>query len=164
MRTLAALLLACAGCSSAAEPLCQSVSDCTTRTEEETSACEAQAKELSTEAARSGCATALDAWFSCAADRFGCRGVTPVSPGCEPARAAAADCLADVAASNACGELARSLSACQRSSPDAGALPPTCEEGGVCAARCWLDAVADRCAPLPAELAAVVRCAKLCPL
>ena len=163
-RSLALLAAAAAACSSAADSLCQSVGECRAQSEEEVRACREQAKELSREADQSGCGALLAAYFSCADDRFDCAGDEPTFAGCGTSRASAEACLSAASSSNACGELDARLSGCGPRSGASGLLPPTCSDAGVCAARCWLDAVTDPCAPLPDELAAAARCAGTCPL
>jgi hypothetical protein len=164
-------VLACAGCATNADSVCQDISYCTTQSSEQEHACEAQAKQLAREAAASGCSSQYNAYFACAADKYQCNGNVVSFPGCESARTALDSCLNAQRASNACGELASRLDQC----PDAPLIDPApsdpsattpapCGGAEVCSSRCYLDNVTNVCRPQPNELARAVQCAQQCPL
>jgi hypothetical protein len=159
--TIAALSIA--ACDSHAANVCADIGYCTAQSDDQVEQCKAQAKDLAAEARAGNCAAQYDAYFDCANDHYQCNGDTPAFPGCDPARVALNACFDVARASNACGELAARLAKCAaaNSSP---AVPTACAALGVCAAQCWLDSVADVCAPTPAELSAEARCAATCPL
>ena len=163
--TVFALALAAAACDSHAASVCQDIGYCTTQSDDQVSACKSEARQLSAEASRSSCDKAYADYFQCADDKYVCDGNTPGFPGCEAMRATLALCLVRGRANNACGELANRLAACPAadggSPPD---VPQPCTDPGVCGARCYLDQVADVCAPTPRDLADYQRCAASCPL
>jgi hypothetical protein len=162
--TAAALL---AGCDSDAHRVCSDMTNCSHGgSDDYATACRDQVDDLSHEATRSGCDTNYDAYFSCAEDHFECTGNRATFPGCEAPADALDRCLDAGRANNACGELETRLAACAGTS--AGAAndgPPSlqpCTAHGVCLARCYLDSLADVCAPAPAELYAFSFCALSC--
>jgi hypothetical protein len=162
-----ALATLAAGCDSAADNVCGDITSCSHGGSDDWStACRDQAAELSHEATRSGCDSAYDAYFSCAEEHFACHGNKSSFPGCEARLGALEACLDGGRASNACGELDAKLSACSPSpapsSDEGGASLEPCASGGVCAARCYLSALADVCTPTAAELAAFADCASHC--
>ena len=163
MRTIRnlALLLALAGCTSAASSVCQDIANCEAQSNDQENACEAAASDLGGEAQDGGCGGQYDAYFGCASGAYDCSGDTPEFPGCASDLANLDSCLQTERAANACGELQNTLSAC--SDAGAGAVPAPCGTSEVCEAQCYLSNVANPCAPLPAELSAVQSCGAGCP-
>jgi hypothetical protein len=160
-----ALLLS--GCESTAHRVCADVTNCSHGgSDDYVTACRDEADDLAHEATRSGCDAAYEAYFSCADEHFECTGNKSTFPGCDAAAAAFDRCIDAGRASNACGELETRLATCPGESAAAGtagapALEP-CTANGVCSAQCYLDSLADVCAPAPAELAAFADCAAHC--
>lgn len=151
-------------CSTDADSLCQDIGYCTTRSDDQVKACQDQAKQLGVEATSSGCAAQSGAYFSCAANRYECRGSTPTFDGCEAARIAFDGCLAQGRAHNACGALATRLLACPSpAQPDRSGPPAPCGASEECGSRCYLDNVVDVCKPQPAEIAQAQVCGRDCP-
>jgi hypothetical protein len=159
-----------AGCDSDADRVCSDVTNCSHGgSDDYLTACRVQNADLSHEATRSACSAEFDAYFACADDHFECQGNKSIFPGCEAKLSALDGCLAAGRANNACGELETELAACPGETPDAGAdgndggssIEP-CTAEGVCSARCYLDALANVCAPSPAELARFADCASHC--
>ena len=151
------------------DSVCSDITNCSHGGSDDwVTACRDQATELSHEATASGCAAQYDAYFSCASDHFACHGNESSFPGCESRLSALETCLAGARESNACGELDAKLAACgaDGASPsgEGGTSIEPCATGGVCAARCYLSALADVCAPSAAELSAFADCASHCVL
>jgi len=152
-----------AGCSTHAQSVCQQIGYCRTYTTDQEHTCEADVKTLAAEAASSGCSPQYDAYFACADDRYDCQGNIPTFNGCEGARAALDDCLANGRAMNACGELANALAACGAPTPPDPLLPPSpCGSTEICCSRCYLDNVTDVCFPQPIQLSGAGQCAQQC--
>jgi len=163
MRRLAFIVLAAAACSSHSDSVCNDIGYCRSLSDQQIGACQKEAKSLAREAKDSGCSLQFDAYFSCADDRYQCRGNTPVFPGCETARSALDDCLGQARSPNACGQLARLFAQCPGGTPEPSLLPTPCGAAELCAVRCYLDAVPDVCRPKPTELVDASRCAQTCP-
>jgi hypothetical protein len=165
------LALSCvlAGCDSKSDNVCGDIANCSHGGSDDwVNACRSQADDLSDEASRSACAAAYDAYFSCADAHFECDGNKSNFPGCEPDETALDTCLAAGRSNNACGELETKLAACGSSSAQPSDAPASdtalqpCTTGGVCSASCYLDSLANVCAPTPAELSAFADCASHC--
>jgi hypothetical protein len=170
---VAVSLLSLPACDSQADAVCQDIGNCSRGGDDEwVSACQSQAKDLRDEAKNSGCGAAYDSYFSCAEEHFECEGNRSLFRGCESKRGALESCLEQHELGNACGQLRSKLQACPgadagadaggSADPDAGTPLPACTTGGACSARCYLDHVADVCAPIPAELTAFAGCADSC--
>lgn len=161
----AILLVASAACNTNADDVCENVGACSQGGGSDwVKSCQDEAKSLRTAAGASGCGGLYDSYYKCANDNFDCVGATATFPGCDGDRAALDACLQAAAATNACGELARKTKPC--ATVDASTAPataPACTASHECAARCYLDGVADVCAPRPDELAAVGSCVGPCP-
>ena len=162
---LAVLLLG--GCDSDSDRTCQDVANCSHGGSDDwVSHCKDQNDALGDEAQAVGCEAAFDSYFECTEDRFECTGNKSSFPGCEAKLDAYSTCLATKEAGTACVALEQELAACD--STDGGGAdgdPPTptpCTASGDCSARCYLDALANVCAPTPAELAAFSACASHC--
>jgi len=155
-RLLFFLLLA--GCGSDAQTYCENVGDCSNKGSSDwIAACNDETSALDTEAENAGCATQFDAYFSCTRQSFTCDGITSDFPGCD--RSALDACIANAQSSTSCAELAKATSAC--GATDAGAT--SCDATRDCNARCYLQNVANPCAPTPAEIEAVTACGASCP-
>jgi hypothetical protein len=166
MHIMALLLpLASAACGTTADSVCQDIGNCRSESDDQVKACQAEAKDLASEASASGCSSPYSAYFSCADDRYECNGNLPAFAGCESARAALDACLSQARAQNACGELANGLAQCPAGGPPDSATPPApCGAAEVCTSRCYLDSVTDVCRPLPLQLTQAAQCAQQCPL
>ena len=170
---LAALAMAVASCSSNTDDVCDNVGACTQGGSSDwIVSCKAEAKLLQDESSASGCASQFDAYYTCASSNFECTGATAGFPGCEAARAALDACLARSEAKTSCGKLAAKTATCGSptdsgptdSGPtDSGPVPAACSANRDCQARCFLDQVANVCAPGVAELASFSSCAAACP-
>ena len=183
----AAAALVAAACSSHADSLCEEIGDCSQGGDSDwIEACQSQAQDLAKEAATAGCGGAYDSYVRCADDAYVCRGnVAEFASQCANVRQRLDACLTAAHANDTCGALAARLARC--SSPpdtgdasadggggdaaaaegdtragDGGAPPDDCTAHGMCAARCYLDAVVDVCAPRPSELATVDDCSRRC--
>ena len=160
------------GCASKTDEVCEDVGDCSHGGSNDwIGACQAEAKLLQTEAAAVGCGAAFDTYFSCAEDAYTCTGATATFPGCDDRHAALDTCLATASAGTSCAALAAAEASCAGASPDGGVnaaagtgLPPACTASRDCQARCYLDHVANACAPGVDELETVSGCAATCPL
>jgi hypothetical protein len=153
-----------AGCNSKADDVCENVAACENGgSSEQVQSCQDEAKVLRAEADAGGCSGAYDGYYACADSKFTCEGATASFPGCDGERATLDACLARGAATNACGELARKTSACHTIDGGASAPLSACTAARACAARCYLDRVADPCAPRPDELSASASCTQSCP-
>jgi hypothetical protein len=156
---LGMLLLPCC-LATPADSVCEDLSFCGGQTTDQLNACQKLAKSLRAEAATSKCSAQYDAYFSCAESAYDCQGNKALFPGCEAARAALDACLAQGRAGNACGQLEEKLAACPgRVAP---VLPAPCGAAEDCEARCYLDRVADACAPSRVELSAYASCTSQC--
>jgi hypothetical protein len=157
-----------AGCESDADTVCTDIANCSHGgSDDYLTACRDENADLSHEATRSSCSAEYDAYFSCANKQFECRGNESVFPGCDAKLGALDACLAAGRADNACGELTAKLAACPSGAPapngsDGGASLDPCTAAGVCSARCYLDSLADVCAPTAAELASFSDCTSHC--
>jgi hypothetical protein len=161
---LAALLLA--ACDSDSDKACQDVGNCSRGGSDDwIMHCQAQAETLGDEAHAVGCQAAFDAYFECTGDHFECTGNQSSFPGCEAKLEAYSTCLATKEAGTACVALENELATCD---PADGAakggspMPTPCTASGDCSARCYLDALANVCAPTAAELTAFADCASHC--
>lgn len=153
-----------AGCSTHAQSVCEKISYCRTLTTDQEHTCEADVKTLAAEASSSGCSPQYEAYFTCADDRYDCDANVPTFNGCEGARIALDECLANGRAANSCGGLATALAACgDGTPPDPSAPPIPCGATEVCSARCYLDNVTDVCLPQPIQLSRAAQCAQQCP-
>jgi hypothetical protein len=166
---LASVSAALAGCDSNADTVCQDIANCSHGGSDDwVTACQTQANELEDEAESSGCNAAYDGYFSCAEAHFECHGNESRFDGCDARKDALDTCLASGRARNACGALDAKLAACGTASTPSSAAPTDdttlepCTTGGVCSAQCYTAAIADICAPKPAELSAFAECASHC--
>jgi len=162
--SLLSLGLVVMACASKADSVCENVAACENGgSSEQVQSCQDEAKILKSEAQAGGCGGAYDDYYACADEHFQCNGATASFPGCAADRAAFDECLAQNIATNACGELERRTATCH--TVDAGSLTPrpACTAERACAARCYLDSVADPCAPRFDELSASASCAQRCP-
>jgi hypothetical protein len=166
MRTVILLAaIACSACASHAESVCENIGNCTTQSSDQIQACQKQVKQLAKEAAASGCSSQYEGYFSCADERFACKGNVPTFLGCESARASLDSCLEGARASTSCGQLSAKLSLCPGDLPaPAPSMPPSpCGEAEVCSSRCYLDFVSEVCRPEPLQLSQAAKCAQQCP-
>jgi hypothetical protein len=165
LRRPLALLFLAAACSSNADTVCENVAACEQGGSSElVQSCQDEAKTLEQVARAGGCGGAFDDYYTCAESSFTCEGATASFPGCDDERLVLDDCLARTAASNACGELARKTAGCHAADAGVVSAPaPACTAARECAARCYLDAVGDPCAPGAAELSASATCTASCP-
>jgi hypothetical protein len=170
--------LAGVACGSHPDNVCQDVGDCSHGGSTDwIAACQGEAKALQGEAAATGCSSVFDGYFGCADSKYSCQGATALFPGCDQAQAALDTCLA-AAPQNNCTLLAAAEAACGAPAPDGGTdggtgrgtsggtslgLPPACTAGRDCQARCYLDQVANACAPAIEEIQMVSSCAATCP-
>ena len=161
--TLFAALLV-AACSSDSDKTCQNVGNCSHGGSDDwVTHCQQHNDALGDEAQAIGCRTAFEAYFECADDHFECTGNQSSFPGCEAKLETYSNCLAAHEAGTACAALERETQACDTA--DAGdddEGPTPCTASGDCSAHCYLDALANVCAPTPAELAAFADCASHC--
>jgi len=167
MRTRILLMLCLAGsaCATSYDSVCYDIAYCTTLSNDEEQACEAQSGALKREAASSGCSGQFDAYFACAADHYQCNGNLASFPGCEGKFDALNACLAQGRANNACGELASRLAQCPGYIPPDPSVPlAPCGAAEVCSSRCYLGSVPDVCHPQPAEITDATRCSQTCPI
>ena len=118
-------------------------------------------------AAKTGCSSAYEAYYSCADSSFSCRGATSTFPGCDESLAALDRCLGAATSNTACVALTMAQTGCTGGpAPDAGVdggPPPACTAARDCQARCYLNQVANVCAPRVDELENVTTCAASCP-
>ncbi len=159
MKTVLSLtLLLLAACASDEQTYCENVGDCSQKGDTNwIASCQTATDALRDEASASGCGNQLDAYYACTSSNFTCNGITSEFPGCD--RSALDACIAAAQAGTSCAELQAKTSAC--AAPDAG--PTTCTASSDCQARCYLDHVANACAPRPDELSAVTSCGATCP-
>jgi hypothetical protein len=156
-------LSACA--SSKQDDVCSNVGACAESGDTDwIKSCQDEADALRNDAHATDCVALFDSYYACADDSFTCTGITPSFPGCDAARSALEACLEKALASTACGQLAAKTDACKAASHEPGpALPLACTVARDCAARCYLDTVANACAPSAAELDHVTSCSRSCP-
>jgi len=160
---LASSALVLAGCDSDSDTTCRDVGNCTHGGSDAwITACQEQADALADEAETIGCQAEYDAYFTCTEDRFECTGNKSGFPGCEAKLDAYSACLASKEAGTACVALETKLAACDDASDASDAFPSPCTASGECSARCYLDSLADLCAPTGAELSAFADCASHC--
>jgi hypothetical protein len=165
-----------AACNSHSDNVCQNIGNCSYGGSDDfITACQDEAKALRSEASGSGCGPAFDAYYACADSNYSCRGATAVFPGCDGDLAALDSCLAAATTDTSCAALTAAQVACgSATAPDAGAStagdagagngpPPACTAARDCQARCFLDSVANVCAPRVDEIEAVTTCAFSCP-
>jgi len=165
MRTLLALLavVLLTGCDSDSDTTCRDVGNCTHGGSDSwITECQDQADTLAKEADGVGCRAQYDAYFSCTQDHFACDGNKSSFPGCEAKLDAYSACLATKESGTSCAALATALTQCSGASDSNEAFPSPCTANGECSARCYLDSLADVCAPTSAELAAFADCASHC--
>ena len=163
------LCAALTGCDSKSDTVCQDIANCSHGGSDDwVTACQTQADDLADEAKTSGCKDAYDAYVTCAEDHFECTGNKSNFNGCDARKDALDTCLTSARAENACGELDAELTTCgtpstqpSNSPADDATLEP-CTTGGVCSARCYVDSIANVCAPTPTELSAFADCASHC--
>jgi hypothetical protein len=162
---LASITLVAVACNTNADDVCENVGACSQGGSSEwVKSCQDEAKSLRDAAGASGCRAPYDTYYRCANDNFDCVGATATFPGCDGARMTLDACLTNASANNACGELARKTRSCATADASAAPAPATaCTSSRECAARCFLDGVADACAPRPDELEAVGSCVGTCP-
>jgi hypothetical protein len=161
-RRLFLAMLALTACGTHADSVCQDIGYCRSESDDQITACQSEAKDLIEEARGSGCSAQVDAYFACAEERYECKGNVPTFSGCEAARAELDACLAQGRAQNACGELEVRLAACPAAAGTP--IPAPCGAAEVCTSRCYLDSVANPCAPQPLELTQNAQCGQQCPL
>jgi hypothetical protein len=165
----AALVIACfAACTSAQDDVCENVGACSQAGSTEwIQRCKDEAKKLGVEAASSGCAPELDAYFTCASDGFDCQGATSVFAGCDGKRSALDACFDEREAGTSCAALKAAESSCTsvQSSTSTGAaiVRSACTLARDCGARCFLDQVSNVCAASVDELDRFSACAASCP-
>jgi hypothetical protein len=163
---LSALL---AACSSHSDAVCQDVGDCAHGGDTSwITRCQTEANALGAEAADAGCSTDFNGYYACDDSKYSCQGATALFPGCDDSRAALDACLAAATAGSACVRLTSKEAVCASpgAGPDAGTdggLAPACTSARDCETLCYLDAVADVCAPRVDELQQVTTCAASCP-
>jgi hypothetical protein len=164
---LAAFVLA--GCDSDADRACTHVGNCSHGGSDDwITACQDQNDELTDEAQVVGCRHELDAYFECASDNFRCEGNQSSFPPCTPRLDAYSACLAAHASGTACFELESALAKCDGASPpstedgDVNGVVEPCTASGDCSAHCYLENLANVCAPEANELAAFANCASHC--
>ena len=153
-------------CDTHADSVCQDIGYCRSLSDDQVQTCKSDAKQLAAEARGSGCSAQYDSYFACADDKYDCKGNVPTFTGCEIARTALDECLANGRAHNACGELESRLAQCPgnvNGTPDPSIPPAPCGAAEVCSARCYLDDVRDVCRPLPVQLTEAEQCAQRCP-
>ena len=173
---VAGFALVGAACNSHSDNVCQNIGNCSYGGSDDfITACQDEAKALRSEASGNGCGPAFDAYYACADSNYSCRGSTAVFPGCDGDLAALDSCLAAATTNTSCAALAAAQVACgSATAPDAGAStagdagagngpPPACTAARDCQARCFLDSVANVCAPRADEIEAVTTCAFSCP-
>jgi len=158
-------LMVLAACNSKADDVCENVAACEEGGSSElVQSCQDGAKALEQAAKAGGCGGAYDDYYACADSSFTCEGATASFPGCDERRRSLDACLNASAASNACGELTRRTAACRTVDGGSGtAALSACTATSECAARCYLDDVADPWAPRPDELSKAASCAASCP-
>jgi hypothetical protein len=159
------------GCDSDSDKVCANTGACSHGGSSDwIESCRHEADILGRQANDTGCRGQYDSYYACTADHFECHGATTSFPGCDEKNAALSQCLANAGENSACGQLAARNAACAVAADggeaqDAGTAPPTgCDLNRECQARCFLDHVADSCAPDVDELAAYTDCAFSCPL
>lgn len=152
-----AFLVACA---SDEASYCDNVGNCTQAGDTTwIQSCNDELATLSTEAVASGCTPELDAYFACTSAHFDCEGITATFPTCDAAHAALDACIANAQVGTACAALAAATASCATNPPP----PPACSASRDCQARCYLQNVANPCAPRVDELANVTSCGSACP-
>ncbi|MDB4996899.1 MAG: hypothetical protein JWM74_4331 [Myxococcaceae bacterium] len=155
-------LLACS--TSHQEDVCANIGACSQAGDTDwIKSCEDEADALMSDARAASCTGLLDSYFDCADSSFTCTGITASFPGCDGARSALEACFDKAVAATACGQLAEKTKACATPSTEPPALPPACTLARDCAAKCYLDAVGNACAPTVAELDSVASCSRSCP-
>ncbi len=155
-------LLACS--STHQEDICANVGACSQAGDTDwIQTCEDEADALASDAHAASCSALFDSYFACADSSFTCTGITASFPGCDGARSALEACFDKAIAATACGQLAEKTKACTTPSTEPGALPPACTLARDCAAKCYVDGVANACAPTAAELDGVASCSRSCP-
>jgi hypothetical protein len=165
---LAALLFAGSACDSHGDNVCQDIGDCSQGGDNDwIASCQDEAEALGAEASGQGCGGAFDAYYRCADSSYTCTGATATFPGCDDELAALDACLARATAGTSCVRLQMAESACLASGssppgPDGGP-PPACTAARDCQAHCYLEKVANVCAPRVDEIEAVTGCAASCP-
>jgi hypothetical protein len=176
-RLLAGLLwLAAAACGpgltlapvpTAAQSVCQDVDDCAQGGDNGwLQRCYGQAQTLQQQSVASGCGPLYDGYYGCQASSYSCQGATPIFVGCSSQRTALEACLNAASAGSACAAYQAKLAACP---PPTGNSPPgspivtPCTVNLQCQAQCYLDSVANVCAPGLSELDAFSLCASSCP-
>ena len=150
-------------CESNPDNVCENIGLCEGQDDPTIATCKVQASELGNEAFDAGCGTAYNDYFSCANGAYTCTGDTVTFPGCQGDLDTLNTCLAAGQASTSCGALTRALAACPGADAGtSGPIPSPCTASGTCASSCYLQAVPDVCAPLPAQLVAYQSCAAVC--
>ncbi len=170
---LGTLLIAAASvvaCDSHADTVCQLVADCERGGDSEwTQRCQDEETTLSREAEADGCKSQFDRYYKCADDHFSCTGAASSFMACDSRRAELDACLAATQAATSCAKLAATISACAvdvaagGAGADASSAPESCSAARDCEARCFLDQVANACAPAVADLDALRGCVESCP-
>jgi hypothetical protein len=166
-QVVALAVLTVSACNSHPDSVCEQIGDCSEGGSSDwIASCQSEANALKTEAGGAGCGSTFDAYFACADSNYSCRGATALFPGCDGLLAALDTCLASAIGDTSCAQLEAAEAACASSAPDAGTAtgaPPACTAARDCQARCYLDHVADVCAPGVDEIPAVSTCAASCP-
>ncbi|MES1205123.1 MAG: hypothetical protein ABUS79_04225, partial [Pseudomonadota bacterium] len=106
-----------------------------------------------------------DDYYTCAEGAFACHGATAAFPGCDDRLAALDTCLAGATRGTACVGLALAEAACAGAGGATadGGVPAACTALRDCVAACYLQHVANACAPGVSELEAASGCAASCP-
>jgi hypothetical protein len=151
------------GCDSDSDKTCHDLGNCSHGGSDDwITECQTQTDTLAHEAEAIGCQPEYDAYFACTEDHFECDGNTSSFPGCEAKLDAYSACLASKESGTACVALETALAACGEASGASDTFPSPCTASGECSALCYLDSLADVCAPSGAELSAFADCASHC--
>lgn len=158
------VLLALVGaCTSHQDQVCQDIGDCTQGGDNDwISTCQANAKALRAEAADAGCPAVFDDYYTCAESAFACHGATATFVGCDDRLAALDTCLGTATRGTSCVGLVSAEAVCGGAAADGG-VPVACTARRDCVAGCYLQHVANACAPGVNELEAANGCAASCP-
>jgi hypothetical protein len=161
-----ALCLGAAACGSHADNVCGDVDDCSQGGSYNwLQSCQAEAQELSDQANASGCGALFNAYYGCADSAYQCTGITSSFPGCDAQLASLQACLVASPSQSACVALSVKESTCpgDGGASAVGPISTPCTLAEQCEAHCYLDQVANPCAPTPADLDALTQCTQACP-